>query len=155
MFCYTFSIINTLFVPWTGLLYEQNSNNKIVHNSIEHFLCNPSDFFSDDVLSYQWIVFTKSVFQVPSQKKERVPERKKTHGHPIPKISTHLTIFWGGTCCGNNPQSRQDIIRKEIRRIAQEMLYRAVDSFIVPAAAVLSYSRAVHGTNIILIIEKV
>ena len=68
MFYYTFSVINTMFVPCTALLYEQNSNNKIVHNSIEHFMCNPPDFFSDDVLSCQWIVFTNSVFQVPSQK---------------------------------------------------------------------------------------
>ena len=65
MFYYTFSVINTMFVPCTALLYEQN---KIVQNSIEHFLCNPSDFFSDDVLSCLWIVFTNSIFQVPSQK---------------------------------------------------------------------------------------
>ena len=57
--------------------------------------------------------------------------------------------------CENNPQSREDIIRKEIRRIAQEMLNRFVDNFIVPVAAVLSYSSAVHGTNITLITEKV
>ena len=53
--------------------------------------------------------------------------------------------------CENNPQSREDIIRKEIRRIAQEMLNRFVDNFIVPVAAVLSYSSAVDGTNIVLI----
>ena len=65
MFYYTFSVINTMFVPCTALLYEQN---KIVQNSIEHFLCNPSDFFSDDVLSCLWIVFPNSVFQVlPSE----------------------------------------------------------------------------------------
>ena len=64
MFCYTFSIINTMFVPCTVLLYD-NTNIKIVHNSVEHFLWNPSDFFSDDVLSYQWIAFTNSVFQLP------------------------------------------------------------------------------------------
>ena len=42
---------------------------------------------------------------------------------------------------GNNPQSREDIIRKEVRRIAQEMLNGVVDNFIVPVAAVLSYKR--------------
>ena len=68
MFYYTFSVINTMFVPCTALLYELNSNNEIVHNSTEHFLYNPSDFFSDDVLSCLWIVFTNSVFQVPPQK---------------------------------------------------------------------------------------
>ena len=135
--------------------HSSNSNIKIVHNSIEHFLWNPSDFFSDDVLSCLWIVFTNSVFQVPPQKivrqveilgigwpgvislmwNESVPwefmpevfkcsvrelrrhlisrtnhvntSRVTSHetdsfcikpitpGHPIPKISTGLTIFWG------------------------------------------------------------
>ena len=137
--------------------HSSNSNIKIVHNSIEHFLWNPSDFFSDDVLSCLWIVFTNSVFQVPPQKivrwveilrkgwpgvigltpNESVPwevmtevfkcsvhemrwrlvsrtEQLNTSGitshgtdsfrtksitpsHPIPKISTRLTIFWGRT----------------------------------------------------------
>ena len=57
--------------------------------------------------------------------------------------------------CENNPQTREDIIRKEIRQIAQEMLNRVVDNFIVWVVAVLSYSSAVHGTNIVLITEKV
>ena len=48
--------------------YSSNSNTKIVHNAIKHFLWKPSDFFSDDVLSCQWIVFTNSLFQVPPQK---------------------------------------------------------------------------------------
>ena len=47
--------------------HSSNLNVKIVHNSIEHFLWNPSDFFSDDVLSCLWIVFTNFVFQVLSQ----------------------------------------------------------------------------------------
>ena len=199
-----------------------NSNIKIVHNSIEHFLWNPSDFFSDDVLSCLWIVFTNSVFQVPPQKivrrveilgigwpgvigltwnesvpwevmpevfkcsvrKNEAPTHFKpppctdhlntsgitshgtdslhvkpiTPGHPIPKISTNLTVFWGGTwktVCENNPQTREDIIRKEIIRTAQEMLSRVVDNFIVWVAAVLSYSSAVHGTNRVLITEKI
>ena len=37
--------------------------------------------------------------------------------------------------CENNPQAREDVIRKEIRRIAQEMLNRVVDNFIVRVAA--------------------
>ena len=48
--------------------HSSNSNIKIVHKSIEHFLWNSSDFFSDDVLSCLWIVFTNSVFQVLPQK---------------------------------------------------------------------------------------
>ena len=57
--------------------------------------------------------------------------------------------------CENNPQTREDIIRKEIRRIPQEMLNRVVDNFNVLVAAVLSCSSAVHGMNIVLITEKV
>ena len=57
--------------------------------------------------------------------------------------------------CQNNPQTREDIVRKEIRRIPQEMPKRVVDNFPVRVAAVLSYSSAVHGTNIVLITEKV
>ena len=43
----------------------------LIHNSIEHFLWNPSDFSSDVVfekLCCLWIVFINSVFQVPPQK---------------------------------------------------------------------------------------
>ena len=137
--------------------HSSNSNIKIVHNSIEHFLWNSSDFSSDAVLFCLRIVFTNSVFQVPPQKivrwveilgigwpgvigltrnesvpwevmpevfkcsvremrrhlisrtnhlnTSRVTSHEKdsfcikpiTPGHPIPKISTRLTIFWGGT----------------------------------------------------------
>ena len=38
--------------------HSSNSNIKIVNNSIEHILWNPSGFSSDDVLSCLWIVFT-------------------------------------------------------------------------------------------------
>ena len=48
--------------------HGSNSNIKIVHKSTEHFLWNPSDFSTDDVLSCLWIVFTNSVFQVSPQK---------------------------------------------------------------------------------------
>ena len=57
--------------------------------------------------------------------------------------------------CENNPQTREDIIRREIRWISQEMLNRVVDNFNVRVAAVPSYSSAVHGTNIVLLTEKV
>ena len=58
--------------------------------------------------------------------------------------------------CEKNSQTREDIIRKEIRQIAQETLSRGnVDNFIIRVAAVLSYNSAVHGTNIVLITEKV
>ena len=57
--------------------------------------------------------------------------------------------------CENNPQTREDFIRRKIRRIPQEMLNRFVDNFNVRVAAVLSYSSTVHGTSIVLITEKV
>ena len=56
--------------------------------------------------------------------------------------------------CENNPQTREDIIRREIRWIPQEMLSRVVDNFNVRVAAVLSYSSVVHRTNMVLITEK-
>ena len=59
------------------------------------------------------------------------------------------------TVCENNPQTREDIIRRKIRWIPQEMFNKAVDNFNVQVAAVLSYSSVVHGTNIVLINEKV
>ena len=56
----------------TPPLYDSsNSNIKIVYKSIEHFLWNLSDFYSDVVfenLCCLWIVFINSVFQVPPQK---------------------------------------------------------------------------------------
>ena len=57
--------------------------------------------------------------------------------------------------CEKNPQTREDIIRKKIRGIPQEMLNRVVSNFNVRVAAVLSYNSAVHGTNIVLITKKV
>ena len=72
MFNYNLSVINDMFDPGTALLYDSsNSNIKIFCNSIEDFLWNPSDFSSDVIfenLCFLWIVFIKSVFQVPPQK---------------------------------------------------------------------------------------
>ena len=82
--------------------------------------------------------------------------------NPWPSYSQDLNLpdyflrgYLKDRVCENNPQTREDIIRKEIRRIPQEMLNRVVDNFNVRVAAVLSYSSAVHGTNIVLITEKV
>ena len=38
-------------------------------------------------------------------------------------------IRWRHRVCENNPRTREDIIRKEIRWIAQEILNRVVDNF--------------------------
>ena len=206
--------------------HSSKSNIKIVHNSIEHFLWNPSDFSFDEVLSCLWIVFTNSVFQVLPQKIVRwveilgigwpgvigsmrvesvpwelMPEvfkcslwemrysvlsRKEAQPHflnrtfeylrhnspwdrltlhqidnPGPSYSQDLNppgYFLRGCLkdrvCENNSQTREDIIRKGIRWIPQKILNRVMDNFNVAVAAVLSYSSAVYGTNIVLITEK-
>ena len=72
MFYDTFLVINDMFDLGTAALYySSNSNIKIVHNSIEHFLWNPSDFSSDVVfenLCCLWIVFINSAFQATHRK---------------------------------------------------------------------------------------
>ena len=47
--------------------HSSNSNIKIVHNSIEHFLRNPSDFSSDEVLSCLvcWLFSQTLFFRYP------------------------------------------------------------------------------------------
>ena len=59
-----------MFVPCTALLYDSTAATWTLKLStpFEHFLWNPSDLSSDDVLSCLWIVFTNSVFQLPPQK---------------------------------------------------------------------------------------
>ena len=71
-----------------------NSNNKIVHNSIEQFLCNLSDFVSDDVLSCTWIVFTNSVFQVPPQKIVRRVEILGTWWPGVIGLTWNECVSW-------------------------------------------------------------
>ena len=136
--------------------HSSNTNNKIVHNSIEHFLCNPSDFVSGffsflhklclsgtslensqagwdlgnkmtrgyrfdvkwvcPMRSYAWgiQVFCSrwwfeirwclisqtehlNISGITSHGTDSFHVKPITPGHPIPKISTRLTIFWGGT----------------------------------------------------------
>ena len=134
--------------------HSSNSNNKIVHNSIEHFLWNQSDFSSDNCTLLSVDCFHKLCFSgTPSENSQArwdfgrsrfdmkwvcpmasfawgiqvfcsvremrcyLISRTKhlntsgityhgtdsfrvkpiTPDHPIYKISTRLTIFWGGT----------------------------------------------------------
>ena len=81
--------------------------------------------------------------------------------NPWPSYSQYLNPFdyflrgyLNNRVCENNPQTRDDIIRREIRWIPKEMLSRVVDNFNVRIAAVLPCSSAVHGMNIVLITEK-
>ena len=149
--------------------HSSNSNIKIFHNSIEHFLWNPSDFFSDDVLSCLGIVFRNSVFQLPTQKIVRrveilgigwsgligLMQNESVPWEVMPKVFKCSVWEMRWQVCESNPQTREDIIRGEIRWIPQEMLNRVVDNFNVPVAAVLSYSSLVHGSYKVLITEKV
>ena len=149
--------------------HSSNSNIKIFHNSIEHFLWNPSDFFSDDVLSCLGIVFRNSVFQLPTQKIVRrveilgigwsgligLMQNESVPWEVMPKVFKYSVWEMRWQVCESNPQTREDIIRGEIRWIPQEMLNRVVDNFNVPVAAVLSYSSLVHGSYKVLITEKV
>ena len=200
--------------------HSSKSSIKIVHNSIEHFLYSPPDLFFDDALSCLWIVFTKSVIQVPPYKIVRrvkilgtgwpgiigltqnesvpwkvmpelfkctiremrwrlisrteqntwIPQAKLPMGqthftsnrYPWPSYSqdlNQLDYFLRGylkhRVCENKSQTREDIIRREIRLIPQEMHNKIVNNFNVRAASVLSYSSTVDRTNIALITEKV
>ena len=149
--------------------HSSNSNIKIFHNSIEHFLWNPSDFFSDDVLSCLGIVFRNSVFQLPAQKIVRrveilgigwsgligLMQNESVPWEVMPKVFKCSVWEMRWQVCESNPQTREDIIRGEIKWIPQEMLNRVVDNFNVPVAAVLSYSSLVHGSYKVLITEKV
>ena len=78
----------------------------------------------------------------------------------IPEVFKCSVLFQGAReylksgVCENNPQTRKDIIRKEIRRIPQAILNRVVDNFNVRFAVVLSYTSVVHGVNIVLLLKK-
>ena len=157
--------------------HSSNSNNKIVHNSIEHFLCNLSDFFSDDVLFCLWIVFTNSVFQVPPQKIVRRVEILGIGWSGVIGLMQNESVPWEVmpevfkcsvwemrwhliSRADHSPHFSNrtlEYLRHNLPwvRIPHEMLNRAVDNFNVRVAAVLSCSSAVHGTNIALITEKV
>ena len=118
MFYYTFSVINTMFVSCTALLYEHSFPwDRLISRQTD----NPWPSYSQDLNPPDYFL------------REYLKDR----------------------VCENNPQTREDSIRREIRRIPQEMLNRVVDNFNVRVAAVLSYSSTVHGTNIVLITEKV
>ena len=66
-----------------------------------------------------------------------------------------LRVYLKDRVCENNLKTREDIMRREIKWIPQEMLNSIVDSFNVRVAAVLSCSSSVHGTNIVLITKKI
>ena len=96
MFYYNFSVINTMFVPCTALLYDSTAATRTskLPTTIEHFLQNSSGFSSDDVLSCLWIVFTNSVFQVPPQKIVRWVEILGIGWLPVSSLVGNESVPW-------------------------------------------------------------
>ena len=72
MFYYTFSVINSMFVPWTQLLYDSTAATQALKLSttLLSISCGIRliSFLMMSSLSCLSIVFTRSVFQVPPQK---------------------------------------------------------------------------------------
>ena len=71
MFYYTFSVINTMFVPCTTLLHDSTAATRTLKlfTILLSISCGISLIsLLIIVLSCLWIVFTNSVFQVPPQK---------------------------------------------------------------------------------------
>ena len=212
MFYYTFSVIDTIFVPCTALLYDSTAGTRTLKLPTTLFLfwwCSllSVDCFHKLCLSgtpsensqagwnlgnrmargyrfdAKWVCPIGSYacgIQVLCSRNEVAPHFwnrtleyvrrifrwyrliSRQTDNPWPSYSQDLNpsdYFLMGylkdRVCEINPQTREVIIRKEIRRIPQEMLNRVVDNFNVLVAAVLSCSSAVHGMNIVLITEKV
>ena len=175
MFYYTFSVTNIMFVPCTALLYDSTAATLTLKlpTTLLRISCR-IHLISLLMMSFSClqIVFAKSVFQVPSRFSNRTLEYLRhnfpsdrpiarqtdnpqpSYSHDLNPLDYFLRMCLKDRVCENNPQTREDIIRNEIRRIPQEMLNIVVDNFNVPVAVVLSYSNAVHGTNIVLITEK-
>ena len=114
MFYYTFSVINTMFVPCTLLLYEQKLEQSNCPQLYWAFLVQSIWFLfwwcpllTIQVLCLRWWFEMKwcLIFQtenvntsgITSHRTESFNIKPITPGHPIPKISSCLAIFWGGT----------------------------------------------------------
>ena len=95
--------------------HSSNSNIKIVHNSIEHFLWNPSDFSSDDVLSCLWIVFTNSFFQVPPQKIVRRVQILGIRWPGVIGLAQNESVPWEGI---------PEVFKCSIRKIRRNLISR-------------------------------
>ena len=176
VFYYTSSVINTMFVPCTPLLYDSTSVTQTLKLSTT-LLSISCGIHLISLLMMSSLVC--GLFSQTWSRNEVTPHFSNTfeylrHNFPWDRLISRQTdnpwpsysqdlnppdYFLRGylkdRVCENNPQTREDIIRKEIRRIPQEMLNRVVDNFNVQVAAVQSYSNTVHGTNIVLITEKV
>ena len=110
--------------------HSSNSNIKIVHNSIEHFLWNPSDFFSDDVLSCLWIVFTNSVFQVPPQKIVRWVEILGIGWPGVLSVWREMNWYNGKLCQGGGLKwGGASFLESLFKCITMNHLYKRIQHF--------------------------
>ena len=119
--------------------HRSNSNIKIVHSSIEHFMWNPypwevmPEVFKCSVRKMRWVVCSRN--EVPPHFSNRTLEYLR-HNFPWDRFILHqtdnpwpsysqdlnppdylLSGYLKDRICENNPQTREDIIRKEICRI--------------------------------------
>ena len=93
---------------------------------------------------------------ITSHGTDSFPTRLITASHPIPKISTHLTIFWGGTWKTEFVKTihRQERTSSEKKSDGWHKKC-SIELWTILLFEFYSYSSTVHGTNIVLITEKV
>ena len=128
MFHYTFSVIKTMFVPCTALLYDSTTATWTLKSSTTllsiscgiHLI-----FFLLSVYCFHRLFFSGQTYHAwPS------------YSQDFNLADYFLSGYLKDRVCENNPQTREDIISKKIRWISQEMLNRVVDNFNVRVAAV-------------------
>ena len=149
IFYYTFSVINTMFVPCTALLYDSTAATRTLKLSTTLLS------ISCGICLISFLILETSGITSHGTDSFRVKPITLVILFPRSQPDYFLRGYLKDSVCENNPQTREGIIRKEIRRIPQEMLNRVVDNFNVRVADVLSYSSAMHGTNTVLNTEKV
>ena len=90
MIYYTFSVINAMFVPCTVLLYDSTAATQTIKLSTTLL----SISFAVRLI---YFLIMSPLIGITSHGTDSFHIRPITPGRPIPKISTRLTIFWGGT----------------------------------------------------------
>ena len=166
-----------MFVPCTTLLYDSTAATRTLKlaTTLLSISCGIRLISFLMMSSFACGLSSNTISQVPPQKIVRRVEilgigwpgviglmrNESVPWEVMPEVFKCSVMFQGarkylkGGVCENNPKTRKDIIRKEIRRIPQAILNRVVGNFNVRVAVVLSYTSAVHGVNIVLITEKV
>ena len=118
MFYYTFSVINAMFVPCTALLHDSTAATRTLKLSTTLLSISCGIRTHGRLcLRYSSVLFEKwgewsvremrchlisqtehlNTSGITSHGTDSFCVKPITTGHPIPKISTRLTIFWWGT----------------------------------------------------------